>query len=411
MDVFVARQPIFNKNEDIVAYELLYRSNQQNRFPNIDQDGATVDVFINSFMSIGLEELTGGKPAFINFTANLINSKLFDFMDSTKLVIEVLEDVEITPQVIDHIKQFKQFGFQVALDDFTMVSFAKTPAELYPYIDIIKVDFMATTALERMTLENELKIRYPHLKLLAEKVETRHHYEIAKHSGYSHFQGYFFEKPQIVAAVDIPPNVLQYLHVLSLLKQDEPDINEISENIERDLSLTYKLLQLINETKKRTRSKVRSIKQAVLLLGLTELRKWIYFLALREAKIDLKKDASKEVLYASLYRAKFCEKLAQHKFKKNASEYFLVGLFSLMDVILQRSMGLILQKLPFDDQIIQTLNGQDTELSPYLNLSIALSRGDFEQVVQLSETIQVSEEIILRIHDEATTWVRHSFSE
>ena len=240
-------------------------------------------------------------------------------------------------------------------------------------------------------------------------METRNQYEVAKHSGYLLFQGYFFEKPQIISTTDIPPNVIQYLQILSLLREEEPDINLLSESIERDISLTYKLLQLINHSNKRAKSKVRSIKQAVLLLGLAELRKWMYLLALREARLDVEKDTTREVMLSSLFRAKVCEKLARYNFKENYSEYFLVGLFSLIDSILERPLNSILQQMPFSSNIIHTISGMETEMTPYLNLSIALNKAKMDKAEELADELGIPMDIILKYYDEAHHWVKDSF--
>jgi c-di-GMP phosphodiesterase len=409
MEVFVARQPIFNMFEQIVGYELLYRNKLNNRFPNVDSDIATVDVLVNTFLSIGIDEVSQGKPTFVNFTGNLLMSTVFDYLEPTKVIVEILEDVKITTEIVTRIKELKQRGFKMALDDFILSEDLTDHEEIFQYIDYIKIDFIATPLLQRMEIENEIKAKYPHIKFLAEKVETRNQYDVAKHSGYVLFQGYFFEKPQVLSTTEIPPNVIQYLHILSLLREEEPDINILSENIERDISLTYKLLQLINTSDKRWKSKVRSIKQAVLLLGLTELRKWMYLLAMREARLDTQNDTKKEIIVSSLFRAKICEKFASYKYKENHSEYFLIGLFSLIDGILERPLPTILQQLPFSEDIIETISGVDTYMTPYLNLSIALNKADWSKVEIFADELKIPYDIVMQYYEEVNEWVKDSF--
>ena len=412
MEVFVARQPIFNIHEQIVGYELLYRNKKQdNAFPNIDSDIATVDVLVNSFLSIGIGEVALGKPAFVNFTSNLLHSPVFDYLDPTKIIVEVLEDVEINVSIIERIQELKARGFKIALDDFIMNEITTELDSVLRLTDYIKIDFLATPLLERMEIENQIKSNYSHIKLLAEKVETRNQYEVAKYTGYSLFQGYFFEQPQILSTTDIPPNVIQYLQILSQLREEEPDINHLSESIERDISLTYKLLQLINHSNKRSKSKVRSIKQAILLLGLAELRKWMYLLAMREARLDSENDAKKEIMLASLFRAKLCEKLAHYNYEENYPEYFLVGLFSLIDTILERPLNSILQQLPFSEEIAETISGQDTTMSPYLKLSIASNKADFKKVELYAAELDIPMHIVMQFYEETNEWVKDSFDQ
>ena len=410
MEVFIGRQPIFDFQEQIVAYELLYRSKKnKNEFPLVNPDIATVDVIINAFLSVGFEELTKGKPSFINFTENILMSSLVDHLDPTSVVIEILEDIPITINLIERIKELRMKGFKIALDDFVLDDHVPYYNELFTYTDYIKVDFLLSSVAERMEIEKRVFTSFPHIKLLAEKVETREQYEVAKRSGYVLFQGYFFEKPQVVISRDIPANILQYFQIISLLKDEEPNMVSLVENIERDISLTYKLLQLINHSNKRTRFKVRSIKQAIILLGITELRKWIYLLAMRELERSPDSDVFNELMNSSLFRAKVCEKLAKLKYKQNFSEYFLVGMFSLIDSILQRPMNTILSQLPLSEEISETISGGDTEMAPFLQLSIALGKLDWSRIEELALMFNLEVEHIMTIYNEASEWAENTF--
>ncbi len=232
---------------------------------------------------------------------------------------------------------------------------------------------------------------------------------MAKSSGYVLFQGYFFEQPQIIKATDIPANTIQYIHIISLLKEEEPNIQLLAENIERDISLTYKLLQMINNSSKRSKSKVRSIKQAIVLLGISNLRKWIYLLAMREIDIDADSDLFKEVMCMSLFRAKVCEKLAKLSYKKNFSEYFLVGMFSLIDTLLQRPMSSILYQLPFSEDITNTILGHETEMTPFLEFSIALGKLDWERLEELGAQLNIPLNDMDLLYYEAMEWAEKSF--
>lgn len=409
MEVFIGRQPIFNLHEEIVAYELLYRNNNLNSFSEIDSDAATVNVLVNSFLTIGIEEVANGLPCFVNFTENLLMGQVTDYLDPTKIVIEILEDVPITKKLIHKVAELKEKGFKIALDDFVLNDSVQIYDELFSYTDYIKVDFLLSSLAERMEIEAKVKTDFPHIKLLAEKVETRNQFDVAKHSGYSLFQGYFFEQPQVIKSTDIPANTIQYFQILALLRDNEPDINELAESIERDISLSLKLLQRINNSTKRSKSKVRSIKQAILMLGLTELRRYIYLLAMRDIEYRDNSDLFKELMRSSLFRAKVCEKLAKLNYKENFSEYFLVGLFSLINSLLKRPLMLILQQLPFSEEIAETISGGNTEMSPYLNFSIALNKADWESVDRLAKQFNLSQEAIMQIYNEANEWVAETF--
>ncbi|MEC1180674.1 HDOD domain-containing protein [Metasolibacillus meyeri] len=412
MEVFIARQPIFNEKEQIVSYELLYRNRDMNAFPSegVEADAATIDVIINSFLAIGIDKITNGAPAFINFTEKLLFSPLIDYISPKEVVIEVLEDVNITPKLVRRVQELKEKGFKIALDDFILQDKVTVYDELFNYVDYIKVDFLSTPIVKRMEIENKVKSKFPHIQLLAEKVETRNQYEVAIHSGYVLFQGYFFEKPQIMRAIDIPANIINYFQIISILKDEEPDINILAENIEREISISYKLLQLINSSKNRRKSKVRSIKQAIILLGLSELRKLVYLLAMRELNNYEKTDVFNELVAASLFRAKACEKVAKLNYKKNFSEYFLIGLLSLIDALLKRPMYVILRKMPLSEEIVQTINGVETEMTPYLQFSEALYKLDWDKLTELSLQLGLDQEMVFQIYDEAEQWAREVIS-
>ncbi|WP_016838717.1 EAL and HDOD domain-containing protein [Ureibacillus thermosphaericus] len=390
MEVLVGRQPIFNTHEEVVAYELLYRRNESNQFEQVDSDNATIQVLKNSVFTIGMNELTNGLPGFVNFTENLLmTNNIIDLIDPSTFVIEILEDVPITDQLIMRIVDLRNRGFTIALDDFVLRQNIEYYNTLFANVDIIKVDFLSTPKSGRAIIEERVKNFFPHIQLLAEKVENRTQFEEAKAANYSLFQGYFFEQPQIIKSVDIPMNMLQYFEVMSLLKEENSNVQEIAEKIEQNISITYKLLQLINNIS-RKKSKVRSVKQAIVMLGLIELRKFLYLLAVDEGLADEPSDVYIELMRTSIFRAKICELLARKKNKQNYSEYYLVGMFSLIDTILQRPIQLIVQQLPFSEVVIETICGRETEMTIYLQLSIALTKMDLEKANQLAKELGIS---------------------
>lgn len=405
MEIFIGRQPIFNTNEQVYSYELLYRNGiESNEFPDIDSDLATVELIVNSFFSIGLEELSNGKPCFINFTENLLMSEILDHLNPSQVVIELLEDIPITTSLINRVKQLKAKGYRIALDDFIMQEDDWVYNELFPYIDIIKVDFFISTEYDRKKIEDRVKKYFPHIVLLAEKVETMEQYLEACQKGYKLFQGYFFTKPQIIVGNDIPANLLQYYRVIALLRVEDPDIDHIAEGIEHDVALSYKLMQLINSSSKRSKFKIRSIKQAILHLGLEDLKRWIYILTYRESQKFNPNGSYDELMKTSLCRAKMCELLAKYNNKRDTSEYFLIGMFSLIDALLRRPLENILMQLPLSDEIVETILGRETKMKQYLQLTIAVERMDFESTFKFANELNINIEDIFEIFKAANKW-------
>ena len=404
MDVFIGKQLILNKHEEVIAYELLYRNKNLNVFPNVNQDEATINVIINALFTFGIDRLTDNKPCFVNFSENLIMHDFLFQLNPQNIVIEILEDVEITDQLIKRVQELKQFGFQIALDDYTHNGeLTVLHHRLFNELDILKIDLMQTTVEKRKEIAKYFKTYYPSIVLLAEKVETREEYEAGVIDGYTLFQGYFFEQPKIVMSKDIESSTIQYFEILNQLNSPEPDIDLITKTIERDISLTYKLLKFINKANTRIRSNITSIRQAIMHIGLIELNKWIYLLAVRGSQTS----SPNELIHISLFRSKVCEMLARQKGLKNFAEYYLVGMFSNIDAILQIPIEKITNDLPFSPIVRQTISNEETEMTPYLKLAMALQKLDWETIVQLANELGFTIEYLEDLYHRTNEWVEN----
>ena len=371
MNVFVARQPIFNRGEQSVAYELLYRKSEINSFTHIDGDEATADVIINGFFNIGVEELSEGKKCFINFTENLLNLKLPTYFEPESIVVEILEDIPINKELVSICQELKELGYTIALDDFAIQESYDLLPELLKYIDIIKIDFLQTPLNDRRRMITRYKSHQ--VAFLAEKVETREEFEIALKDGFDLFQGYFFSKPDVLSTHDIPAYFQTHYQISEELSRSEPNINDIASKIEQDVALSYKLLRLINTAAFFTRNKINSIKHALVFIGLKEFKKWIYVLTIKQ--IDHEKNTGQEeVIKLSLIRAHLCEQLSQKIGKSDSSPYLLAGMFSLIDNLLHCSIDDALQKLPLSDEIKDAINGKNNEIGKVLNWTIQIEK-------------------------------------
>ncbi|MEC1179429.1 HDOD domain-containing protein [Metasolibacillus meyeri] len=404
MEIFVGRQPILNVKKEVIAYELLYRSKDLNEFPNIDSDTATVKVLVNTLLLFGAERVMKEKPVFVNFTENLLYSSIFDWLEPTQIIIEILEDIPITKKLTARVRRLKEKGFQIALDDFILNEQIEEYDELFQYVDYIKIDFLLSPMEERHKVERKVKMNFPHIQLLAEKVETYDDFNIAKNLGYTLFQGYFFEKPQTLAGTSIPSNTIQYLNTLVLLNDEEPDVQLVAESIENDLSLTYKLLQTINITTVQSKSKIQSVRQAIMMIGIPNLRKWIYFIAMSEQHFGDSGGFYEEIMRSSFFRAKVCELLANRHHKQNPSEYFLTGMFSLIDTLLRSNLEEILQKLPLSNNVIHTLLGHQTDITLYLQFSITLSKLEWDKLEEIGAALGLDAYEMDDLYNEALTW-------
>jgi EAL and modified HD-GYP domain-containing signal transduction protein len=404
-NVFVGRQPILDRNGDIYAYELLYRNSYNNFYPDVDPQKATIGLLVNTFLTIGVKKVSENSLSFINFTGELLAQDIFLSLNPDYIVVEVLETVEITPSLVSRLRSLKKDGFKIALDDFVLQPQYRVHRDLFKIVDFIKVDYLATSLIERMEIA-EFILKYPDIVLIAEKIETEEQFATAKATGYALFQGYFFAKPEIITGVEIPSNATLHFQIMERLHQQSPDVDEVAELIMHDISLSYKLLRLINTLAFGVPKQISSIKQAIVLIGLRETNRWIQVLAMRELGEGEGNGRAKALVEYSLTRAKMCELLAKRDGQKNPEQYFLTGMFSLINVILKRSWNAIFQLIPLSDEVVSTLRGEPTEITPYLELTIAVEKFDWDKIDKLSMEMKISQTELSRISLEAHRWVQ-----
>lgn len=404
MEVFVARQPILTKNQEIYGYELLYRNNNHvNKYSHTDSDVATSEV-INSILQIGVEDLSEGKPFFINFTENLLTGTLPSFLKPELMVVEVLETVKPTKEVIESCKLLKAQGYKIALDDFEWNDSHQSFQQLISLVDIIKIDIQKTSRLEQLKIMKRLNNH--NVIFLAEKVETIEEYKQCLKDGYTYFQGYYFSKPTILSSRDIPLLNHNLYMIVSELSKDEPEIERITKIIESDVSLSYKLLRLLNSPAIGLLNKIKSIKQAIVLLGLIELKKWVYVLSFQD-HLEKSEQIMLEIIKLSLTRAKANELVSMNIGRRSeSSSFFLTGLLSLVETIFKQPKEQILEKLPLDQEILATIGGQETSLTPITNLVCAAEKGKWEEMDSLLQELDLRIEKFNDLYQQAIKWAR-----
>ena len=402
MEIYVARQPIFNTRLQVVAYELLYRSGSENSSSFSDGDCATSSVISNGLMSLGINELTEGKKSFINFTKNLILDKIPVLFSKDIIVVEILEDIVPNDEFIDACRDLKSRGYTIALDDFVL---DYNYIELIEIADIIKIDFLSTTRKERRKIIS--LYRNLDVKFLAEKVESLEDFEEAKENGYSYFQGYFFSKPVIIPGKDITSQVGNYIEIMDELNSSSPEYNKISNIIERDVSLTYKLMRLINSPAFYTNSRITSISHALVLLGFSEIRKWITIIMMR----DLGSGKTDEIVRLSLLRAKMCELTSVRlKMRARKNEMFLVGIFSMLDTLMNRSLFDVLSEIPLEIEIIRAILGYDNELREVFDLVLAYEKGQWGIVKRICSRKNIEISDLFTDYQKSIEWIKDIYN-
>jgi len=367
----VGRQTIYNSELEVFAYELLYRPSHQKNFAPDKFDGnkATSEVMLNAFLEIGLDHIVGEKRAFINMTEQFVDGSIAIPFPTETIVVEILEDIKPTPAVKKGIQDLKDKGYMIALDDFV---FEEEFMSLIPYADIIKIDLMQISREELTKHVKDLKLRTM-VKLLAEKVETLEEFEFCKVLGFDYYQGYFLEKPVIIKGQKMPANKVAILQLINRLQDTSVEVDELQELIKTDASLSYKILRYINSPGFNLGTEVTSIKQAVMLLGLDTLKHWMTLVVLSGLS-----SKSTDIIQKVLTRAKMCELLAKIIKQENSDDYFLVGMFSMLDVMLDQEMDEILKSIPIRKELKDALLKYKGKEGKVLKVSIAYEHGDWE---------------------------------
>ena len=396
--VFIGRQPIFDRMLNVVAYEILFRPGETSTSGEFDGSVATAKVINNLLTEIGLDELTGGLPAYINFTKDLILDGVVELLPPEHVVIEILEDIEIDDEFISAVRTLREKKYTIALDDFT---YSDKWAPLVELASVIKYDVMQYS-LEEIT--RQLGEKKSKNKLLAEKVETQDEFNLYLEAGFEYFQGYFFEKPTVISQKSLGDSSAQLLQLLSALNNPYIEINEVESLVGQNLSFSYKLFKYLNSAAFAVENEITSIKQAIIYFGLERLKKWTSLLVLSLAKQDNK---PVELINISLSRAKMCELLAEKNNEDDSDTFFTVGLFSILDVIFGKPLETILNELPLDDSIKQALISYKGKQGDALACCLACEKHTGGEI----KYNELSIETIQRIYLDSMVWSKTMMSE
>ncbi|HEX3025811.1 MAG TPA: HDOD domain-containing protein [Clostridia bacterium] len=397
MDIYVARQPIFDRRLNLFGYELLYRRSMNNFYEGTDDASSTAALIDNTFLVIGLDELTGGARAFINFSEEFLKKEIPLLLPKENVVVEILETVAVSGIVVDACKKLKSLGYTLALDDF---AFQEEYDPLIDLADIIKVEFPGTNMDDQLHLLQKYKKKKI---FLAEKVETRSEYQTALQMGYDLFQGYFFSRPSILNSREIPSLSMNLIQILNELNEPEPDYLKISEIIEKDLGLSYKLLKMANSFYFQSQRKITSIHQALVRLGTQEMIQWTHLMSLKSVQTT----ENAELVKFSSIRGKFMSLLsAELKLASAGSEFFLTGILSSIDAILNRNMQEIIDGLPLTGRVKEALTGTDNVLRRLLDVTLDYEAAKWDQLTASQTVKQVGLDKFISLYLEAVNWQR-----
>ncbi len=377
---YVARQPIFDREEQVFGYELLFRDGLENAFSgNLDEASrATLD----RSLLVGLDVLCDGRRAFVNCTRDTLIKGLVTLLPSTSTVVEVLETVPADPDVVAACRSLKEAGYTIALDDYV----ANDPREaLADIADIIKVEMQLTT--EEQQLELIKRFGPWRCRMLAEKIETRAEFVRARDQGFVYFQGYFFRRPEMMRTRDMPAHQMNYLRMLQEVSRPDLNLVELEKLVKAEASVCYRLLRYLNSAIFGFQTEIHSVRHALSILGERDVRRWVRLVA----AVGAGQDKSSDLVLSALVRGRFGELLAP-RVQHGESDLFLLGLLSLIDGMLEMPMAEVLDKIPLDHATKAVLLGQPSVLRPVFRLMLAHESGEWKAAAEITASLQLNSE-------------------
>lgn len=394
---YIGRQPIVDLQQKIIGYELLFRHSADANDAQVPGDlEAGSNVLINTFSNMDANWLLGDKLAFINIAAPMLESDFLELLPAKRVVLELIETVEATPALVARIQSLRQMGFRFALDDF---DHRPINTDLLPLADFVKVDIHELGLDKTATLVRSLQ--NCGAKLIAEKVETRTEFKFCKELGFHYFQGYYFAHPETLTAKIINP---AHATVLSLLNKvrNNADVKEIETGFKADVALSFKLLRYINSVGFGLSCEIQSIRHALAILGYQQLYRWLTLL-LATAGNDSTPPA---LMKTAITRGRLTELLGQGYLEKSERDnLFIVGIFSMLDAMLEMPMDDILEKLYLPEAICDALLTRQGMYGPFLSLAEACESSDPGRIEELADSMAMDPESINKAHLEALAWV------
>jgi c-di-GMP phosphodiesterase len=400
VDAFIARQPIFDRRGELYAYELLYRANAvQNRAEGATAETMASDVLSQAFLGVGVERLTGGAKAFVNFPRELLLEGVYQVLDPSRVVIELLETVSPDAAVIAACRELHARGYTLALDDFV---FGPEYVPLLEIAQVVKLDVL-NKATEDLASSVQQLAPFRQ-KLLAERVETPAVRDACESLGFELFQGYFFSRPEILTQRDLSPGHLTIFRLMNLVRDPEASDQQLENAFRGDMGLTVKLLRTVNSAAMGG-SGIESIRHAIRLTGRAELQKWLAVLLV--ASVAKRGGTTAELVQTAIVRARMCELLALAAGKRAlAGSLFMVGLLSLLDAILQSPLEDLVNRINLAPEVRGALLDRDGPLASTLALVEAYERGSWTALSAHSWAAGIDVRDVPDLFVEALEWGR-----
>jgi EAL and modified HD-GYP domain-containing signal transduction protein len=396
--IHIARQPIMDAKRRVSGYELLYRAQGTDRVCTTAGDLAAARVVTDALLAIGLDALTGGLPAFLNFTRELLLEDTAALLPPKSVVIELREDIVVDEPVIAAVQELKEKGYTIALDDFSADSGAEA---LLQYAKYVKLDVLGTAPILWQPLAHRLASLKLHV--VAERVETVDVVDQARDAGCTLFQGYYFCRPSTTSAKALPARRLAYLNLFSAVNKPDLTINELEDLVKRDVSLTMRVLRSINSAAFSLGQQITSVRHALVMLGVQQVKKWASVWAMA----GLNSGGTPEVVSVALLRARSCEVIGTAwKDPEAGAELFLLGMCSMLDAIVDQPMERAIAGLQLTPGVRDALLGGDNPMRSILDAVVAHEQGDWDRAGEILQSLKLDAELAPRAYTDALRWAR-----
>ena len=396
-NAYIARQPIVDANHRLFAYELLFRHSAQALTAEIETDvGAGIAVISNTLFNMGTEWLLKGKLAFVNMEVPMLKSSFSALLPPESVVIEILETVAVTPDLVERVRELKGLGFRFALDDFRH---KPTIDLLLPLVEYVKLDVLDHSPQELAAVVSKLK-RHP-VKLVAEKVETPEQFRHCRELGFDFFQGYYFSRPETLTTKVLNPVHATVLLLMEKVRKDA-EVKDIELLFKKDVALTFKLLRYINSAGFGLSCEVQSIRHAVSILGKQPLYRWLTLLLVTAGTGP----TSPALATTAVTRGRMCELFGKFDLPRNDQDnLFIVGVFSLLPAMLEMGMEQVLERVVIPESIADALLDRSGLYGPFLSLTEAVESGDIDRLEELTSSLMLTPDQVSQAHLQSLAWV------
>jgi len=398
MHYFLSRHAILDKQQKVYAYELLFSENlETNQNKQLKSDQKASKVLLDSFYLMGIETITGGRRALVKFTKNLLTSDFAHLFSHDIITVKIGNEIIYDAKIAAACENLKKSGYMIVLDDFT---FNQNSVLMLPFCTMVSVDTQSVGDYILKVIATRLKSK--NIKCLAKNIINQNTFNKVRELEYDYFSGPFIGKTTTIEKRDVPVQKISFLEMLKEVTKADVNFSRIENIVKRDVSLTYKLLKMINSSVFGIKNEVKSIKQALVLLGANEVKRWITLVILS----NIGNDKPDELLRISLLRARFLELLAPLAgMEKAASDLFLMGLLSLMSTLMDQPLKSVLHGLPLSDDVKNALLGEESPYKNIFDLVVCHENADWSKIRLLAKDIKIDEKGIQTAYTKAAQWV------